>query len=103
LCRPHIAEVKRVLKPGGRYVIVESSQPENRLIRSFSHLYLRGFVGPVGMRLSGNKGAYNYLAESARHYYQPRQVKGLLLSAGFRDIRYHALFFGAAGLHIAYK
>ena len=103
LCHPHLAEVKRVLKPGGRYVIVESSQPENRFIRSVSHLYLRGFVGPVGMLLSGNKGAYNYLAESASRYYLPRQVKGLLLGAGFRDIRYRALLFGAAGLHVAYK
>jgi demethylmenaquinone methyltransferase / 2-methoxy-6-polyprenyl-1,4-benzoquinol methylase len=103
LCHPHLAEVKRVLKPGGRYVIVESSQPENHFIRSVSHLYLRGFVGPVGMRLSGNKGAYNYLAESARRYYLPRQVRGLLLAAGFHNIRYRALFFGAAGLHIAFK
>jgi demethylmenaquinone methyltransferase / 2-methoxy-6-polyprenyl-1,4-benzoquinol methylase len=103
LCRPHLAEVLRVLKPGGRYVIVESSQAESRIIRSLQHLYLRGFVGPVGMRLSGNKGAYNYLAESARRFCMPRQVRGLLMKAGFRDIRYRRLFFGAAGLHIAFK
>jgi demethylmenaquinone methyltransferase / 2-methoxy-6-polyprenyl-1,4-benzoquinol methylase len=103
LCGPHLAEVLRVLKPGGRYVIIESSQAENRLIRAVQHLFLRGFVGPVGMWLSGNKGAYNYLAESARRYYMPRQVKGLLMKSGFRDIRYRALFFGAAGLHIAFK
>jgi demethylmenaquinone methyltransferase/2-methoxy-6-polyprenyl-1,4-benzoquinol methylase len=103
LCRPHLAEVLRVLKPGGRYVIVESSQPEGRFIRSLAHLYLRYFVGPVGMWLSGNKGAYTYLAESARRYYMPRQVKGLLMGVGFKDIRYRRLFFGAAGLHIACK
>ena len=103
LCPLHLAEVKRVLKPGGRYVIVESSQPQNRLIRELFHLYLRGYVGPVGMWLSGNKGAYNYLAESARRFYMPRQVKGLLLGAGFRNIRYRELFFGASGLHVAFK
>ena len=100
---PHFAEVKRVLKPGGRYVIVESSQPENRVIRSLFHLYLRGFVSPVGRLLSGNKGAYNYLAESALRFYFPRQIKGMLLAAGFRNIRYRPLLFGAAGLHVAFR
>jgi demethylmenaquinone methyltransferase/2-methoxy-6-polyprenyl-1,4-benzoquinol methylase len=100
---PHLAEVVRVLKPGGRYVIVESSQPENRIIRAFFHLYLRAYVALVGQILSGNKGAYNYLAESARRYYAPGEVRAMLLAAGFRDVLYTPLFFGAAGLHIALK
>jgi demethylmenaquinone methyltransferase/2-methoxy-6-polyprenyl-1,4-benzoquinol methylase len=100
---PHLAEVIRVLKPGGRYVIVESSQPENRIIRAFFHLYLRAYVAPAGQMLSGNKGAYNYLAESARRYFTPREVREMLLAAGFRDTRYRPLFFGAAGLHVALK
>lgn len=100
---PHLAEVYRVLRPGGRYVIVESSQPENIVIRAFFHLYLRAFVAPVGQILSGNKGAYNYLAESTRRFYTPGEVREMLLTAGFRDIRYRPLFFGAAGLHVAFK
>jgi demethylmenaquinone methyltransferase / 2-methoxy-6-polyprenyl-1,4-benzoquinol methylase len=100
---PHFAEVIRVLKPGGRYVIVESSQPENRIIRAYFHCYLRVYVATVGQLLSGNKGAYNYLAESARRYYAPREVRTMLLKAGFRDVSYQPLFFGAAGLHVALK
>ena len=103
LASAHFAEVKRVLKPDGRYVIVESSQPENRLIRALFHLYLRIFVAPVGIMLSGNPGAYRYLAESARRFYSPSEVKDILLEAGFRDVRYRALFFGAAGIHVALK
>ena len=103
LAQAHLAEVKRVLKPGGRYVIVESSQPENRLVRMLFHLYLRLFVMPLGIMLSGNTGAYRYLAESARRFYPPPEVRDMLMAAGFKDVRYRALFFGAAGIHVAFK
>jgi demethylmenaquinone methyltransferase / 2-methoxy-6-polyprenyl-1,4-benzoquinol methylase len=99
----HLAEVKRVLKSGGRYVIVESSQPANLVIRTIFHFYLRVFVAPVGILLSGNKSAYRYLAESTAHFYSPQEVKDMLLAAGFRDISYRPLFFGAAGIHVATK
>ena len=103
LSQPHLAEVRRVLKPGGRYVIVESSQPENRLIRMLFHLYLRAFVQLVGILLSGNRAAYRYLAESAARYYSPREVRELLLAAGFQSVHYRPLLFGAAGIHVASK
>jgi demethylmenaquinone methyltransferase/2-methoxy-6-polyprenyl-1,4-benzoquinol methylase len=100
---PYLAEVKRVLKQGGRYVIVESSQPENRIIRAFFHFYLRIFVKPVGILLSGNKGAYRYLADSMAHFYSPVEVREMLEGAGFKNIRYRPLLFGAAGIHTAEK
>ncbi len=99
----HLAEVLRILKPGGRYVIVESSQPENNFIRACFHFYLLIYVKPVGLIISGNKSAYRYLAESARHYFSPGEVKDMLLKAGFRDVQYRPLFFGAAGIHVAFK
>lgn len=100
---PHLAEVYRVLNTGGRYVIVESSQPRNRIIRRLFHLYLRTFVRPVGSWLSGNKSAYTYLAESARRFFRPDEVREMLLGAGFREVTYRPLFFGAAGIHVATK
>ncbi len=98
---PHLAEVLRLLKHYGRYVIVESSQPGSRAIRMLFHLYLRAFVAPAGMALSGNRGAYRYLADSASRFYAPGEVKEMLLSAGFREVSYLPLFFGAAGIHVA--
>jgi demethylmenaquinone methyltransferase / 2-methoxy-6-polyprenyl-1,4-benzoquinol methylase len=102
-CLPHLAEVRRVLRSGGRYVIVESSQPFNPLLRAMSHFYMRYFVWPVGIMLSGNRGAYRYLAESASRYYSPGEVKDMLLSAGFLSVSYQPLFFGAAGVHVALR
>ena len=103
LATQYLSEVFRVLKQGGRFVIVESSQPRNRLIRKLSHFYIRLVVPRLGYLLSGDRGAYRYLAQSMMHYYSPDEVRDMLLEAGFSEVRYRPLFFGAAGIHIAIK
>ncbi len=99
LTASYLEEIRRVLAPGGRFIIIESSQPELRLIRSLFHLYLRVFVANVGNWLSGNRGAYQYLAESTRRFLGPAEVKDLLLKAGFSEVSYKPLFLGAAGIY----
>jgi demethylmenaquinone methyltransferase/2-methoxy-6-polyprenyl-1,4-benzoquinol methylase len=101
LAEKHISEIVRVLKPGGRCVIVESSQPESGLIKACYHFYMRQYASRIGAWLSGNKAAYRYLAESACSYYSPSELRSLLVSHGFRTTSYKALFFGAAGIYIA--
>ena len=101
LCMPHLSEVKRVLRPGGRYVIVESSQPENGIIRALFHLYMRVVARPAGTIISANRGAYRYLAESMIRFYTPQEVRELLLQAGFESVSYRPLLLGAVGLHVA--
>ena len=101
--RRHIAEVFRVLGSGGRFVIVETSQPRAKLIRKLYHLYLRWFVSRLGYLLSGNRGAYNYLAESATRFYTSEELKELLVTAGFREVSFRPLFLGAVGIHVAIK
>jgi len=103
LAQRHLAEVSRVLSPGGRFVIVETSQPAARLIRKLYHLYLRWFVYGVGSMLSGNRGAYRYLAESAARFYTPEELKEMLIETGFRKVYYRPLFFEAVGIHVAVK
>jgi demethylmenaquinone methyltransferase/2-methoxy-6-polyprenyl-1,4-benzoquinol methylase len=99
----YLAEILRVLAPGGKFVIVESSQPKNSLVRGLFHLYLRVFVANVGTWLSGNRGAYHYLAESSRRFYGPGDVKDLLLKAGFRNVSYKPLLLGAVGIYSVTK
>jgi len=99
----YLVEVVRVLKPGGEFVIVESSQPPNRLIRKIVHIYLRLFVYRVGSWISKNRPAYKYLSESARHFYTAEELVDLLVNAGFKQVTVKRLLFGAAAIHLAVK
>jgi demethylmenaquinone methyltransferase/2-methoxy-6-polyprenyl-1,4-benzoquinol methylase len=92
-----------VLKPGGRFVIIESSQPKSPFIRFLDHLYLRLWVFPAGYLISGNRGAYRYLAESARHFYSVEEMQSFLLKSGFKQATAQRLFFGAAAIYTAVK
>ncbi|MFC1871579.1 ubiquinone/menaquinone biosynthesis methyltransferase [Chloroflexota bacterium] len=103
LLKQHVAEVFRVLRNGGRFVIVETSQPGVGLIRWLYHRYLHWFVYPLGYLLSGNKGAYRYLVESAARFYTSEELKEILLTAGFSRVLYHPRLFGAVGIHVAIK
>jgi len=103
VARRHLTEVRRVLADGGRYVIVETSQPNSRFIRRLFHWYLRWVVYRVGFWLSGNRGAYNYLAESAAGFYTAGEVEDMLLGAGFREVFYRPFMFGVVGIHVAVK
>jgi len=99
----HLSEILRVLKPGGKFVIVESSQPENRLVRAFFHAYLHYLVSGIGGRFSRSKGAYHYLAYSAKNFYSPEELRDLLMQHGFDSVNHKPLFLGASAVTIAHK
>jgi demethylmenaquinone methyltransferase/2-methoxy-6-polyprenyl-1,4-benzoquinol methylase len=100
-CERHLAEIRRILSPRGRLVVVETSQPRGPVLRAGFHAYLLALAGPLGGALSGEARAYRYLARSARGFAGPEAVRRLLLGAGFRDVRYLPLLGGAACIHSA--
>ena len=99
----YLSEIVRVLKKGGQFVIVESSQPSNKLIRKLDHFYLRTFVRWMGTFLSKNKTAYNYLTESASKFFTAEEISDFLVKAGFSKVTVKRLLFGATAIHVAEK
>src|SRR6056297_2029311 len=99
----YLKEILRVLKPGGKLIIVESSQPNSLLIRKGFHFYLRNVVSGIGGRLSKSRGAYHYLAYSAREFYTRNELTRLLTDFGFGSVEHTSLFMGAAAISCAAK
>ncbi len=98
-----LSEILRVLKSSGRFVIVETSQPNKRLLRKLYHIYLKWITAPLGGLLSGHHGAYNYLSYSARNYYSNEELKKLLTEKGFSKVHSGTFLGGIAGLHVVIK
>jgi demethylmenaquinone methyltransferase/2-methoxy-6-polyprenyl-1,4-benzoquinol methylase len=98
-----LREISRVLKPGGHFVIVESSQPKNGLVKGLFGFYTRWIVYPLGSWISGNKPAYKYLSSSVINYYTPEEVCDLLKPYGFREVIFQRLTGGIAAVHVAVK
>lgn len=98
-----LAEVCRVLRPSGAFVVVETSQPVNRFLRTGFHAYLKIAVSSIGGAISGNGGAYRYLSESARRFFSAAEVSSLLTGAGLNVQTVETLLGGAAAIHVATK
>ncbi|MBU2652372.1 MAG: ubiquinone/menaquinone biosynthesis methyltransferase [Bacteroidetes bacterium] len=98
-----VAEVYRVLRNGGRFVITESSQPRNPLMIWVFRNYLKLVVDKFGGKLSGHQSAYHYLAHSALNYYHPKEVEQLLKNVGFSNVKSIPLMGGIAAIHVATK
>jgi len=97
----HLAELARVIRPGGRCVVVETSQPRSRFLRAGYHLYMRAVAAPLAGLLAGQRGAYRYLSRSARGFYTALEVCDLFRQAGFSAVEHALLFGGVAAVHVA--
>lgn len=97
-----LREVNRVLKPGGRIVLLEFSKPQ-AWFAPFYGLFSRFVIPALGAAIATNRGAYRYLVESIRLFPDADSISRELAEAGFADIAVRRFMFGVAALHDARK
>ena len=98
-----LKEFYRVLKPGGKLVILEFALPKNKFFQKVYSLYLNKYMPWLGGILTGDKQAYQYLAESIKSFPPPEIIKNYLKEAGFKNIFITSLTFGIVNLYVACK
>ncbi len=93
-----LKEVLRVLKPGGRFIVLEFFKPDRFMAKAFHATYGRFVMPLLGGLVSGNRQAYKYLSESIQRYYLIDDYKQLMQDCGFRKVAYHHQMGGASTL-----
>ena len=95
-----LAELSRVLKPGGWVAVLEFSRPANAILRPLFNLYFRKVLPLMGGLVSGSLGAYTYLPASVQKFPDQSQLSLLMEQAGFVQVGYENLTGGIAALHL---
>jgi len=98
-----LAAMVRCLKPGGRAIILEFSQPTNDTFRKIYDAYSFNVIPKLGEMIADDRDSYQYLVESIRKHPAQEELKQMMLDAGFDRARYHNLTGGVVALHIGYK
>ena len=94
-----LQEMRRVLRPGGRSLILDFSFPKNPLLRAGHLLYLRTVVPALGWLLSGEYAAYKYLNETIEQFPYGEEFCELMRRAGFSRVSAHPQLFGVATIY----
>lgn len=98
-----LSEILRVLKPKGTLVILEATEPDNKIVKFFFDLYAKKIVPFIGKMISGDRRAYDYLQESVAKFPQGKKFIEILQKTGFKNTAWDKLTLGASSIYIGCK
>jgi len=98
-----IASMRRVLKPGGRLLVLEFSKPVFPGLKPLYDAYSLSVLPWLGRRVAGDSDSYQYLAESIRRFPDQEKLKTMMEDAGLEDCRYNNLSGGIVALHKGFR
>jgi len=98
-----LSEFHRILKPAGRFVNLETSQPSSIIMRRLFHKYIELFVKPIGQFLSGSRAGYAYLSHTIPRFYTADEFADIIHQAGFGEVIFNRMWYGIAAIHKAVK
>jgi demethylmenaquinone methyltransferase/2-methoxy-6-polyprenyl-1,4-benzoquinol methylase len=98
-----LAEARRVLKPGGRFLCLEFTPEITPLLQPLYDLYSFQFVPLLGRVVTGDRDAYAYLVESIRRFPRQSELAEMIAGAGLDQVKFRNLTGGVAALHSAWR
>ena len=93
-----LREMRRVVKPGGRSVVLEFVRPPENLVGGAYRLYLRTLLPAIGGALSGQPAAYRYLSDTVDSYRTPDELRAMAAAAGWSHVAFKGLAMGTVGI-----
>lgn len=98
-----LSEAYRVLKPNGKFICLEFSKVNDYFLQKIYDTYSFKVIPKIGEVILKDRASYQYLVESIRKFPSQDEFKKMIEKAGFKNVSYQNLSFGAAAIHVGYK